>query len=513
MKLYINYNNNKSTIDIHKYSSITCLLSKSINNEIFIDENKDINQYNAIYNGKLLHNDLSLDYYGITDGDVININKKLIGGKTNLWELIKKHPFLSLIIIIIILLPMFMLPVGYLPAMSSLIKIIVDRSFSSVSQFLVCNYGKSTLVSRFYFIISIFKFIFFILIIYVTITLPITILFIFLKGHKITDDPVAMCEPLKNGANVGGILTFLYFFFYILYRGLNKVFNFFIAISDKYYVTSSAISPSLKSIRDWYNRVKYLPGIITPNYTAEFLYLDRGGDMLSAFLNTVVQIGCKFDNKTRIGSILNKNIETISKDVAKDANADGENHLHFNINFPECSGKSADNLECCSTDNFLKMANILFKILTGEGGASGSEKGIEKSLEEKSLKSAAVLMTEGLYEKVLENNDLDDQKRTSVEENIKILTDVMKSIADEKGYDYNKSKYSLTNKIFKSFYITAFCNVVTTAHSAQEVIKEMGFMNEIIDMYKSGMVCGNIIAKIYFLAIIAIIIMSIFGFF
>lgn len=503
MKLYIINNNKKYTITTHKYASLHSIIS-------LFDES--MNSY-ADYNGKFLNKDLSLDYYGISDGDVININNKVLGGN-NIWGLVSKRPILSIFIILFILLPLISLPAGYFSTMSSLIKVIIDKSIGAVSRFLVCNYGKSTLVSRFYFLISIFKFFLFILIIYVTITLPITILFLFLKGHKISDDPTAMCEPLKNGTNVGGGLTAIYFFFYILYRGLNKVIDFFINIGNKYYTTSVTFVPALKRFRSWYNRVKYLPGILAPDLRVTFLYFDKNSDALNAFLNTIVETGCSKLNK--VADYMNKNLKDSEKHDGDGYGDENNEGWDFNINFPECNEKSGDGIKCCTKENYIKVGNILYDYL--------NKNEYEKYLDETNLKAPIILIIEALFEKGLElqknidDDNEDKEKRFKgveemINEKINSLDKMMNDIAIEKGYDYNKSKYSLTNRLFKYFYVNAFCNIVTTAHSTEGVLKEMGEFSEIIDMMKSGMVCGSMTAKLYFLAVIIIIIMSIFGFF
>ena len=115
---------------------------------------------------------------------------------------------------------------------------------------------------------------------------------------------------------------FFYFFFYILYRGLNKVIDFFIGISDKYYTTSSILTPTLKRFRSWYNRVKYLPGILAPDLRVEFLYFDKNSDVLNSFLNTIVETGCVKTNK--LAEIMNKNLYKINKN---NNDFDYQNHL------------------------------------------------------------------------------------------------------------------------------------------------------------------------------------------
>jgi len=175
MKINVINNNKKYIINVNKYVSINSILYQ------FYDNTDD---YYIDYNGIYLDKNYSLDKYNIEDDSTIMIHKKLKGGKSQFIRFVRNHWILSIFILLIVLLPCILLPIGYIPSYSTMLKVIFDRSIDSISKFLVCKFGKITLVKRIRFVFSIFKFFIFILMIYITITLPITILFLFLKDIK-----------------------------------------------------------------------------------------------------------------------------------------------------------------------------------------------------------------------------------------------------------------------------------------------------------------------------------------
>jgi len=402
-----------------------------------------------------------------------------------------------------------------------MLKVIFDRSIDSVSKFLVCKYGKITLVKRIRFVFSIFKFLIFILMIYITITLPITLLFLFLKGHQISDNPELLCKPIKYGNMTGMFLTFMYFFFYFLYRGFNKILDFFIGISNSYYTSQSTISPLLISFKQFYNRTKYTKGIILPDLSVPFLLLDNFGEMFEAALSAVISIGCKFDTSAlkKMTSSLNNTLKTndIEKKEAeknkeagkdkkseKDKEDDDDDEL-YNIDFPMCNTKTS--VKCCSEDNFMKMGDFMFKYV--------SDPATSLLLDKYKQTISAILLVSALYKKVLENknNTINDNDINRINENMNTLDSILVNYTQKEGISYSDEKYSLTNRLLENIFVSAFCNVVTTANSTQEVIRESGSMLEIVDMYKSGIVCGTITGAIYFIVVIVIIICAILGIF
>jgi len=498
MKINVINNNKKYIINVNKYISINSILFQFY-------ENTD--EYYIDYNGIYLDKNYSLDKYNITEDSTIMIHKKVRGGESNFLNFVKKNWILSIFILLIVLLPCLLLPIGYIPSYATMLKVIFDKSIDSVSKFLVCKFGKITLVSRFRFVFTILKFFIFILMIYITITLPITILFLFLKGHSISDDPKLLCKPISYGSMTGSFLTFIYFFLYTLYRGLNKILNFFIGISNSYYTTQSSLSQILIGFKEWYNRVKYTKGIILPDLSVPFLYLDNFAEMFQASLGSVISIGCKFNTSSfkKMTSSLNNSLK--KNDIEKkedEKNNDDEDDL-FNIDFPMCNTKTS--VKCCSEDNFMKMGDFMFNYVS-DPATSGL-------LEKYKQTISAILIVSALYKKVLENKDnsIKDDDINRINENMNILDAILVDYTKKEGISYSKEKYSLTNQLLENLYVSAFCNVITTANSTQEVIRESGSMLEIVDMYKSGIVCGTITASLYFIVVFVIIICAILGIF
>jgi hypothetical protein len=506
MKINVINNNKKYIININKYISINSILFQFY-------ENTD--DYYIDYNGIYLDKNYSLDKYNIEDDSTITIHEKVRGGKPNFFNFVKNNLILSIFIIIIVFLPCFLLPVGYISSFSTMLKVIFDRSIDSVSKFLVCKFGKITIVKRIRFVFSIFKFFIFILIIYITITLPVTILFLFLKGQQISDNPDLLCKPISYGNLVGMFLTFIYFILYILYRGLNKVLNFFIGISNSYYTTQSSLSQILIGFKEWYNRVKYTKGIILPDLSVPFLLLDNFAQMFEASLGSVISIGCKFDTSTlkNMKSNLNNSLKVNEKEKENKESERNKGHQKnieeddelFNIDFPMCNIKTS--VKCCSDDNFMKMGDFMFDYI--------SDPATSALLDKYKQTISAILLISGLYKKVLANNDdsIKDEDIERIKTNMNELDSILVNYTQKTGIKYSKEKYSLTNILLENIFVNAFCNVVTSANSTQEVIKESGTILEIVDMYKSGIVCGTITAALYFIVVFIIIICAILGIF
>ena len=164
-------------------------------------------------------------------------------------------------------------------------------------------------------------------------------------------------------------------------------------------------------------------------------------------------------------------------------------------------------VKCCSEDNFMKMGDFMFKYVSDP---------VTSSLLEKYKQTiSGILLCTGLYKKVLENkdNNIKENNINRINENMNILDAILVDYTKKEGISYSSEKYSLTNRLLENLYVSAFCNVITTANSTKEVIRESGSLLEIVDMYKSGIVCGTITASLYFLVVIVIIICAILGIF
>lgn len=79
----------------------------------------------------------------------------------------------------------------------------------------------------------------------------------------------------------------------------------------------------------------------------------------------------------------------------------------------------------------------------------------------------------------------------------------------------NESNYkpgkSITKTFIKNVFITAVCNVFSTTKAAENIINEIGGVNDLMDILKCGSASGVIMALIYIIVIIVLIICGFFG--
>lgn len=502
MKLFILYQNEKKEIDINKYSSVHSLL----NNYCEI-KNIDKDDYYLEYQGKILSNNDAIDKYYIQDSDTLTINPKIKGGKSSFMKFAKKHPVLVIFALIISILPIFLLKIGYLPVLSVLIKTILDRSSDSLFQYLICHMGKITLVKRFRTIITIFKFVIFILIVFVMITLPLTIYCITLNGHELFDNPKSMCKPLKQGNEAGMIITMIYFVFYMMFRGFDKVIGMFLSVTNKYYLTSMLISPILKFIRKLYSYFKYF---IVPSLLPYMFFLDRFVQTTSIMLNQIAQFGCGNSLSKMRGKMMadfekmEKNEKNKELSASKEEQKGGGEYVDP-LQYPMCKEKK-EKMECCSIKNTKNIADTLFDMLNNDI--------LSKRLKKSNTFTSAAIIVEGLYDNIINEYPKEESEKIMDEVNNKIkkIEELVIEFAAEEKIEYNPAKYELTKKILKVVFGGAFCNVMTTTKSLSEVLIQMGDVDEVTDMLKAGAATGSITSFVYLLAIIIILIMNIFKF-
>ena len=396
MKIFITNKNIKTIINTKNYQSIN-----SIINEYFIynNINDNLDNYFLDYNGIYLNSNFSLEKYDIENESLLNINIKNKGGSSIKIIII-------VIAIIISLLPVFILPLGFIPLTSSLIKTILEKSISTIGKYLVCTLGKVTLYNRMKGIIFIIKYIIFILMIYIVITFPLVLLCISLKGKTVIDNPKSMCKAISAGSTAGMIITSIYVFIYLFFRSGNYVLGSIINLFKKSYLLNMNINPLLSSLLIGYNKFKYVPFYIIPiigqGLAAYFQFLSVSMPAFKIILSSVTQIGCQ-----RIQ--LNKNafMKKITSEVTKNFKVEGkENDKKNELTKKEDNEetkkiKKLNNNElceedfnkCCDPANFEIIGDALSKIL-------------ENSISSEVLKTYNVypafsLFTEGFYESAI----------------------------------------------------------------------------------------------------------------
>jgi hypothetical protein len=474
MKIIIKYLDNKSLLNTKKYQSI-----KSIINDFLIinNINNDIDNFYLDYNGNYLNLDYSLEKYEIKENYILTLNNKLKGGigfDTSFFTYFMKNPVIVSLMMIIAFIPVFILPMGFMPVLSSLIKVIIDKSLDTISKYLICDLGKITLVKRLRFIAVIIKYIILILMVYVIVTLPLIILCITLKGRSLKDDPKSMCKPINVGSIAGMILTSIYLLIYVAYRFGNYILNPIIYFFKKFYITNMLLVPIFSGLLSLYNGFKYMPlnfipflGAIITGYLTAISKIPEGFETGVA---AIIDIGCKADfSKIKKGGFetdltKNKNfMKNFSKIVGKENINMSDNALHdYKINLendpynkneaelkinidivkkirertinPLCI---ADDTECCNPKFFINIGETLEKILNNTMSSS--------LLKKYYVYPSFILFIQSLYEFALDDIDSVQKFYSS-------------NIEGKKGYlqqiiEHNSDKLSKSLKIIIKDYL------------------------------------------------------------
>lgn len=571
MKIYINYENKKKDINTNHFQSI-----KSIVYQYLFENNIDneIDDFFIDYNGIHLDYNMSLEKYNILDEYTLNLNKKKKGG-SSFFSYFMKNPVQVIICLLISLLPIIILPLGFISATSSLIKVIIEKSINSIGQYLVCTLGKVTLFSRMKLLIFIVKYITFILMIFVIITLPLLLLCVTLKGHSIMDNPKSMCGAISAGNIAGLVLTMVFSLIYIAHRCGNYIINTIISIFKNFYILNTLFVPALKGLLVVFDEAKYTPITVLTLGTIQgyFVFLRLLLIGVEMVLSTIAELGCKtqFTKEAFIAKIsekinnFNKKNKLTDKNTKDDKESDKKTEKDgFNPFTPSLDICKEDLIQCCNPNNYISIADMLNTVLnTGPISSILKTTGLFPSfvliiealyesallrlnetseLTESSLNGKKIYLrkllsekinkipdnTKSLIEEFLESgneeliHNIQKQLDSSLKSNNNRVNDIKFKLAylDETMIEFakkDKSKYipgkSLFKTIFKFIFMDVFCNVSSSSKTSIDVISEMGEIKEITDMLKAGTSTGLIMSIIYLISYIIIIICGIFGVF
>lgn len=566
MNIFIKYENKKILLKINKYESINSIINKCL---IRFNLDNNINNFFLELNGSYLNKDFSLEKYNIDPKiNILTLNKKLKGG-SGFISFATKNPATVALCFLIALLPIFILPLGFIPSIASLIHVIITKGFESIGKYLVCVLGKVTLFKRVKLIISIIKYIIFILMIFVIITLPLIILCITLKGHSLSDDPKSMCGAISMGNTAGLILTLVYVGIYLCFRCGNLVLTPIINLFKKVYILDTLFNPILTAALQLYNSSKYILVNIIPfvgqGITAYLAFLSAVMPALDILFSAITEIGCKtsFTKEAFMKKIMQKiNNKKNNEQSDKQSNEQSDKQSDkFNDADEMCKD---DIIKCCDPKNFINIADTLSMMITTSATS--------KILKSTGVFPSFILFVEALYESALLtmsnsadnlSGNTEDKKfylRKVLQEKMNILTNNTKKLINiflESGNDElipeiksglfknmpgndtqindikyklyeieqsmiqfaneNNSKYvpgkSLFKSIFKIVAVDMFCNISSTSKAGQSVIVQMGSMGEVVDMLKAGSTSGFFTSIIYLITFIILLICGIFNIF
>jgi hypothetical protein len=360
MDIYIKYELNKSIFNTKKYQSIKSIIYNylEINN---ISDN--VENYFLDYNGSYLDDDYSLERYNIERKSILTLNKKIKGGTT-------RNRILTILFGVLIgLMPIFILPLGFIPLTAGLIKIIVEKSLNTICKYLVCTLGKVTLYSRIKIGLWVLKYTAFLLMIYVLMTFPIIIYCVSIKGHTILDNPKSMCGAINAGSLTGLILTSLFLLIYACFKFGDYFLKLLMSIFKLTYFTNTLINPYLQAGLKIYNKAKYVPifaipvlgEIIKPYFSGLTILLK----IVNLVLNSVKKIGCQltFDKKALLkeiqsggrGHLHKRSHKHKDKHKKSDSNDDSSSNS-FGVNDIICE---PDLDQCCSAENYVFIGDSL----------------------------------------------------------------------------------------------------------------------------------------------------------
>ena len=465
MKIFIQYENNKTLYETNKYESIYSITYNflNLNNDII---NKDPNNYFLDYNGQLLNKDnciekyINIENYTEIDNNnnnnyiVLNLFEKTRGGG-NFFSFAMKNPLLVFVVFMVALLPIFLLPTGIIPLISGLIKNIIQKSLDAIGKYLSCVLGKKTLYKRIKMILIFIEYAIGLSMVYIMISFPIVLLCITLKGHSLGDSPSSMCGPIKVGNMVGMLLMLCYVGLYLLFRCGNYIFEGLIYIFKMSYYLNMLFVPTFKSILAVFNRVKYVPIYAIPFLGTALLTFHTTSELsLTAaemIFGSLTAMGCSpidtksmkdgvkgaskvmKDGKKFIGSVMKKikdfkgkmagpsECECARRHREEEAAKEETNNNEKNLpDFKELDTLCyQDRIQCCAPERYVGIADTLNLIITNPL-MSGGIKAI-------GLFPAFVLFTTALYEAaLLRMGDDDDILTKTVEEKKYYLRKILK---------------------------------------------------------------------------------------
>lgn len=401
MRIFITNKNIKTIINTKDYQSINSVINEYL---ILNNINDNLDNFFLDYNGIYLNSNFSLEKYNIENESILNLNIKNKGGSSIKIILI-------VVGIIISLLPIFILPLGFIPLTSSLIKAILEKSTATIGKYLVCTLGKITLYSRMKGIIFIIKYIIFILMIYIVITFPLILLCISLKGKTVIDNPKSICGAISAGSTAGIIVTSIYVFIYIFFRSGNYVLGSIINLFKNSYMLNMNVNPFLSSLLIAYNNFKYTPFYAIPilgqGLAAYFQFLSVSMPSFKILLSSITQVGCKRIELNKNAFMKNitsevtknfkdgdkKQIETNNKTNKENNKEDNNDETKKNKKLNNNEFCEEDYIKCCEPANFEIIADALSLILTNSISS--------EVLKKYNVYSAFSLFTEGFYESAL----------------------------------------------------------------------------------------------------------------
>jgi hypothetical protein len=423
MNINIIYKNKKKRIKVQPFESILSIKQKILGSDEILEN------YDIFHVQKKLKNHDYIDKLQIKQNEQLFLYSKKRGG--SFAQKITFYIFGT----IIVLSPIVILCLGWIPSFSSMLGVIVEKSFKKIFSYLKCNLGKKTLVSRFSWLATnMVQYFIFGIAVYILITVPLIMLESMLNGRNIISNPTGLCGPLSKAQNVASILVILFFFFYSMFRFGNFFGGMALSLCKQSYLLETNISPIISSIMKIYDTFKYLPLYSIPIFgSIIFSYFETmtvGLDGLNVLIKSISDLGCtKIMNKQKFLKSLQANaMKHASKEKSKISTTSEKKTVHkggaendessvpeylissekqkdlnqmrkeLNVDnemFNECSPQEQN--PCCQKENIVMIGDALNDALNSPY--------FNNYIKEKKLYNAFVLLISAFWEKAIGLNE------------------------------------------------------------------------------------------------------------
>lgn len=483
MQIFIQNYHDIKIVDVHPFQSLHSILLQT-----FPDLSLD--QIFLTYQSQKIDDfTLSCDALCIQKDDTLYIHHRCEGGGIgDFFRFFKKHWGFVILGLIIAVLPLFTLPSGMISISASLLKIVFDESFEKIGIYLVSNFGKYTLYQRFKFIISIFKYLIFILITYVSITFPLLVLTSIMKGSYIFDDPMKICSSSNAAYITGLILTTLYMMIYAYFRGFGNLLDWIKSFFQSNQTLQMTAAPMTEGIRKSYDQVKYIAVSKSPLVGFYYQFLDKTADFSMAFINSLVDIGCKTGEEWSTTSFMNKFEKQMDK-----MNESKKNGM-IQIEIPQHT-----KVECCQPKNYFKIGKLLYSVL--------NQPKYSLILEEYDVYTSCIMIAISFLEKAY---TVEGSNHNEIQKYLFYLEQKLQEFSSRHHQTYIPSNYGFWNHFLKAFFFYSICNVFTFLQNTNVTIQEMGGIYDVIDILKAGSATGYYMSYLYLICLIALFICGIF---
>jgi hypothetical protein len=528
MLIYYKYDNELFNLKIHKYTSLFSLkenLMKKINNKkvIILFENKILNY---------LDDNVCLDKIGIKNGSQIRINQKINGGNT----------FTTILIILIVLLLFIIIPVflitGYLPFIIHIIGLFVIKIINCSVGFLLAKLPRlHEYKAPITFIIKsglLFLKLFFV---FIAVNNIFTVSYFFWCQILKSSDGLftvsdSYCDNIGTINTINKVTSYCYIIIYAMlrapnlfpgtiveFRNLAKKYKLDIITAPLDTLNRLSKDAVYENKFDFINFIPVIGPIIFGVLEGYFQALDGGIEILTSYLNYIIDLGCS--KSININSVVSK-----TKSMTSNIKSTGKNFLNKVHSATETKKKienqkgGVKNIIKYNTSDVVKSINKMTPAKNNEF-LNILKNGVNKedfkcNLMDVDGGCCSKSIFQSLYPQFEQMLSSSASVQKMNELGIKKIVELfLYSLnVDQVDKDMNNfynafGPFKLLDNNIKAVCATAWrytiCNIFYLADLLNNILLEMGTPLDISDTIKCGMISGNVTLLVYIVCLIIIV--------